>query len=248
MPRIPDAVVLCGGMGLRLQSVIGEAPKGMAEVSGRPFLELLLRQLCRHGFRRAILAVGYQRDAIRMHFGDHAFGFELVYSEETSPLGTGGALRNAVEHIASDSLLVMNGDSYTNVDLTHFLDYCRESAADAGVVVVPADGRSDCGFVLLDGDGRMEGFNEKQAPVDASYVNAGIYLLSRQELLDIPTVEAVSLERELLPRWLREGREIKGFIYSGPCVDIGTPERYRLAQSALADVEAKDHIPEGCQQ
>jgi NDP-sugar pyrophosphorylase family protein len=248
MPRTPDAVVLCGGMGLRLQSVIGEAPKGMAEVAGRPFLELLLRQLCRHGFQRAILAVGYQRDAIRMHFGDHAFGLEIVYSEETYPLGTGGALRNAVEHITSDSLLVMNGDSYTNVDLTHFLDHCRETAADAGVVVVPADGRSDCGFALLDGDGRMEGFNEKQAPVDASYVNAGIYLLSRQMLLDVPTVEAVSLERELLPRWLREGKKIKGFIYSGECVDIGTPERYTLAQSALADVEAKDQIPEGCQQ
>jgi NDP-sugar pyrophosphorylase family protein len=248
MPRTPDAVVLCGGMGLRLQSVIGEAPKGMAEVAGRPFLELLLRQLCRHGFQRAILAVGYQRDAIRMHFGDHAFGLEIVYSEETYPLGTGGALRNAVEHITSDSLLVLNGDSYTNVDLTHFLDHCRETAADAGVVVVPADGRSDCGFALLDGDGRMEGFNEKQAPVDASYVNAGIYLLSRQMLLDVPTVEAVSLERELLPRWLREGKKIKGFIYSGECVDIGTPERYTLAQSALADVEAKDQIPEGCQQ
>ena len=248
MPRTPDAVVLCGGMGLRLQSVIGEAPKGMAEVAGRPFLELLLRQLCRHGFQRAILAVGYQRDAIRMHFGDHAFGLEIVYSEETYPLGTGGALRNAVEHITSDSLLVLNGDSYTNVDLTHFLDHCRETAADAGVVVVPADGRSDCGFALLDADGRMEGFNEKQAPVDASYVNAGIYLLSRQMLLDVPTVEAVSLERELLPRWLREGKKIKGFIYSGECVDIGTPERYTLAQSALADVEAKDQIPEGCQQ
>jgi mannose-1-phosphate guanylyltransferase len=248
MPRTPDAVVLCGGMGLRLQSVIGEAPKGMAEVAGRPFLELLLRQLCRHGFQRAILAVGYQRDAIRMHFGDHAFGLEIVYSEETYPLGTGGALRNAVEHITSDSLLVMNGDSYTNVDLTHFLDHCRETAADAGVVVVPADGRSDCGFALLDADGRMVGFNENQAPVDASYVNAGIYLLSRQMLLDVPTVEAVSLERELLPRWLREGKKIKGFIYSGECVDIGTPERYTLAQSALADVEAKDQIPEGCQQ
>jgi mannose-1-phosphate guanylyltransferase len=240
MPKIPDIIILCGGKGLRLQSVIGEAPKGMAEVAGRPFLELLLRQLSRHGFRRAILAVGYQRDAIRMHFGDHAFGLDLVYSEEVSPLGTGGALRNAAERIASDSLVVMNGDSYTNVDLTHVLDHHRETAADATVVVIPADGRSDCGFVLLDGAGQMKSFDEKQAPADASYVNAGIYFLSRQMLLDIPAVEAVSLEREVLPRWLREGRKIEGFVHSGRCIDIGTPDRYSHAQSALADVEAED--------
>lgn len=240
MPETPDVVVLCGGAGLRLRSVVGAAPKSMAEVAGRPFLELLLRQISRHGFGRAILAVGYQRDSIRMHFGDHAFGLDLVYSEEIFPLGTGGALRNAVGRITSDNVLVMNGDSYTNADLTGFLNHFRETVADAGVVVVPADSRSDCGFALLDGDGRMEGFNEKQAPLDASYVNAGIYLLSRQLLLDISAGEAVSLERELLPRWLREGRNIQGFVYSGPCIDIGTPERFNHAQSALADVETQD--------
>ncbi len=87
--------MLCGGAGLRLRSVIGDSAKGMAEIGGRPFLELLLRQLRRHGFQRAILAVGYQRDAIRMFFGDRVDDLELVYSEETTPLGTGGALRNA---------------------------------------------------------------------------------------------------------------------------------------------------------
>ena len=166
MHNMPDAVILCGGAGLRLRSVIGAAPKGMAEVAGRPFLELLLRQLYRCDFRRAILAVGYQRDTIRMHFGDHAFGLDLVYSEEASPLGTGGALRNAEEWIESDSLLVMNGDSYTNVDLAHLSNRHREAVADATVVAVPADGRKDCGFVLLESAGRMKSFDEKQAPAE----------------------------------------------------------------------------------
>jgi NDP-sugar pyrophosphorylase family protein len=247
MPRVPDAVILCGGAGLRLRSVIGDAPKGMAEIAGRPFLELLLRQLCRYGFRRAILAVGYQRNAIREYFGDHALGMDLLYAEETSPLGTGGALRNAADRIASDSVLVMNGDSYTDVDLTHVLYRHQQSAADASVVVVPADGRSDCGFVLIDGEGKIRKFDEKQVPANGSYVNAGVYLLSDQMLLDIAVAQPVSLERELFPRWLREGRKIEGFVYSGQCMDIGTPDRYSRAQGVLANVEVEIDVPQGNQ-
>src|SRR5262252_1483251 len=104
MPSTPDAIVLCGGAGLRLRSIISNAPKGMADIAGRPFLELLLRQLHRHGSRRVILAVGYGKNAIRSYFGDQAFGLHLVYSEEPSPLGTGGALRKAVDLVNADSI------------------------------------------------------------------------------------------------------------------------------------------------
>ena len=89
MPSTPDAILLCGGAGLRLRSVIGDAPKAMASVAGRPFLELLLRQLRRHGFERVILAVGYQKDVIHSHFGERAFGLHLAYSVESSPTRDG---------------------------------------------------------------------------------------------------------------------------------------------------------------
>jgi NDP-sugar pyrophosphorylase family protein len=237
MPNMPDALLLCGGAGLRLRSVIGDAPKGMAEVAGRPFLELLLRQLHRNGFNRAILAVGYQQEVIHSYFGEGSFGLQLVYSAESYPLGTGGALRNAADLIESENVLIMNGDSYTEVDLSKFLAEFREAKADASMVVVPADGRSDCGFVLINEDGKLSSFEEKQAPVHAPYVNAGVYILSRQMLYEIPAGVQISLERSLLPRWLQQGRYIKGFIYSGRCTDIGTPERYRDAQSILAHVE-----------
>jgi NDP-sugar pyrophosphorylase family protein len=238
MPSLPDAVVLCGGAGLRLRSITEDLPKAMASVAGRPFLELLLRQLGRHGFERAILAVGYRKDVIQSHFGEWAFGVHLVYSAEASPLGTGGALRNATESVESDSVLVMNGDSYTDVDLGNFLDDYRAAKANASVVVVPADERDDCGFVLINEDGRIAGFEEKQARLHAPYVNAGIYVLSRKMLYDIPVGAESSLERELLPRWLGQGKYIKGFIHSGECIDIGTPDRYRNAQRMLANVEA----------
>jgi len=238
MRSMPDAILLCGGAGLRLRSIIGNAPKGMAEVAGRPFLELLLRQLRRHGFEGAILAVGYQKDAIQSYFGEFGFGLRLAYSVESSPLGTGGALRNAADMVRSESVLIMNGDSYTDTDLRKFVAEHREANAHASVVVVPADGRGDCGSVLVDETGRVSRFREKQGLANA-YVNAGIYLVSRDLLYEISNRVEISLEQELLPRWLRQGKYIKGFIYLGQCIDIGTPERYRSAQDLLASAEVK---------
>jgi len=237
MPSLPDAVILCGGAGTRLRSVTGDAPKVMASVAGRPFLELLLRQLHRHGFERAIMAVGYRRDAIRSRFGDEACGLRLSYSEETDPLGTGGALRNAVQLLESEIALVMNGDSYTDLDLDAFVASHQATAADASLAVVPADGRADCGSVFADAEGKLTGFAEKQDNARAPYINAGIYLLSKSLLLEIPSGLQISLERELLPRWLEAGRSIRAFVAGTRCVDIGTPERFSEAQQVLANAE-----------
>ncbi len=233
-----DAIILCGGAGLRLRSVIGDAPKGMAAVAGRPFLEVLLRQMARHGFKRVILAVGYQGNVIFSRFGNSVSGMELVYSAEPRPLGTAGALRNAAELVNSDNVLVMNGDSYTDVDLTAFVRDYQESKYDVSVVVVPADGRNDCGFVVLNDQNRVVGFNEKTPSVTARYLNAGIYMLASRLLCEIPADRQMSLEREIFPQWLSAHRCIRSFVHPGTCVDIGTPERYRDAQALLADVEA----------
>ena len=237
MPNTTDVVLLCGGAGLRLRSILGNAPKGMADVGGRPFLELLLRQLGRHGFERVILAVGYQNDMICSHFGEQACGLDLAYSIESCPLGTGGALRNAVELIESENVLIMNGDSYTDADLCEFVVDYHQAKADLSIVVVPADGRGDCGSIAIDGSGKVTSFAEKQDPFHAPYVNAGIYMTSRQVLYEIPSGLEVSLERELLPQWLRQGKYIKGFVCLSRCIDIGTPERYRSAQGILATAE-----------
>ena len=246
MPSLPDAVVLCGGAGTRLRSVTGEAPKSMASIAGRPFLELLLRQLGRHGFERAILAVGYQKDVIQSYFGEQAMGLTLAYSVENSPLGTGGALRNAAHLIHSGACLLLNGDSYTDADLSAFVAGHLEANADVSLVVVPADGRSDCGNVLVDPSGKVTGFAEKEpVPGSAFYVNAGIYLIARRLLEDIPAGVNVSLEREVFPRWLAAGKRIRALLHRGVCIDIGTPERYQAAQQILAAAETDSATPAG---
>ncbi len=237
MRNPPDALVLCGGAGTRLRSVTGETPKSMATVAGRPFLELLLCQLQRHGFARVLMAVGYQREMIRAHFGTEAMGLQILYSEETSPLGTGGALRNAAHLFDTELVLVMNGDSYTDLDLGAFVEEHRAWKADISLAVVPADGRVDCGSVFADASGTLTGFAEKTEGANAPYLNAGIYLLPKSLLLEIPAGLQVSLERELLLGWLKQGRSLRVFVGDGACVDIGTPDRFQAAQHVLAHAE-----------
>jgi len=237
MRGAPDAIVLCGGEGLRLKSVTGDAPKSLATIGGRPFLELLLAQLRRHEFERVILAVGYQKALIHSHVGRHAHGLTVEYSEESVPLGTGGALRNAAPLIESENVLIMNGDSYTNVDLVAFARDFETSGADISMLVVAADGRSDCGLVSVGPDKGVTGFTEKGQVADRSYLNAGIYMATKSLLCSIEPGSKISLEQELFPRWLSEAKHLRAFIHSGGCVDIGTPERYRSAQDSLAQME-----------
>jgi len=243
MPRLPDAIILCGGAGLRLRSVTGNAPKAMADIAGRPFLELLLRQLRRYGFQRVVLAVGFGAEMIRAHFGEQAFGLNLAYSPEASPLGTGGALRNAADLVESDIAVIMNGDSYTDVDLSRFVMDHREAKADISLVVVSHDGRGDCGSVYLAQNGYVERFAEKQSSPGTPYFNAGIYIMSRSLLHNTPARLPVSLEQDLFPRWLQEGHHLKAFVCSGMCIDIGTPDRYHRAQDILANVEMELSVP-----
>jgi NDP-sugar pyrophosphorylase family protein len=161
----------------------------------------------------------------------------LEYSVESTPLGTGGALRNAVDFVKSESVLIMNGDSYTDADLSGFVAKHRESQADLSVLVVPTDGRVDCGLVSVNPGGRVLGFKEKQSATGMQYVNAGIYALAKKILYEMPPNQRVSLEEELFPRWLAEGKDVRAFHHSGGCIDIGTPERYLRAQTTLANAE-----------
>jgi NDP-sugar pyrophosphorylase family protein len=244
MPSRTDVVVLCGGSGTRLRSAIADAPKGMVDIAGRPFLELLLRQLRRYGFDRAILAVGYRKDIIQSHFGDRAFGLRLSYSPELYPLGTAGALRNAADLLESENALIMNGDSYTDVDLGEFVVKHNEVKADVSVVVVAADERGDGGSVMLDEIGNLTKFAEKEGLIRAAYINAGIYMMSHKMIAAIPPGVEVSLEREVLPRWLRERKYVRGFVCQGGCIDIGTPERYQSARNTLANLEVDAKVPQ----
>ena len=161
-------------------------------------------------------------------------------AQPARPLGTGGALRNAADLVESDVLLVMNGDSYIDVDLGAFLASHPEWEADASFVVAPADGRAACGNVSV--YRRRQG---RQLRRKATLFGHGIrkcrrvYLLSSPMLYDIPSEQQVSLETELFRQWLAEGRSVRAFICQGRCFDIGTTERYRNALNGLAAADRR---------
>ena len=230
---MPDVLVLCGGMGTRLRSIVADKPKALAEISGRPFLDFLSEELLSSGMRRQVLCVGYRGAQIAARYKDR-LDVDFKISQEDSPLGTGGAVSHAIPHVTSDPFLVVNGDSYCRVQYAELLAAHEEKHALMSIVVTPVAGRSDVASVRVGRDGQVLNFRERsdQRTGDESFVNAGIYVMQREALTFAPSGPAYSLEHDLIPAIVRTGR-CYAYPVSGPLIDIGTPERYLAAQGGL---------------
>jgi len=224
------ALVLCGGQGTRLRSVMGERPKSLAPVLGRPFLEWLLLRLRADGLDEITLCTGHGHDAIARSIGDgRALGVTVRYSQETSPRGTAGAIRNALEGQVYDRALVVNGDSYCHPRLAELDRVHRETSSCVTLLALPAEDRSRFGSLTLGGDGQVLTLAEKAESAGPGLVNAGVYLLSPEVVARIPA--EASLERDVLPGYV--GRGMYAVVGDGPFVDIGTPDSYRDAEATL---------------
>lgn len=224
--------ILAGGKGTRLQSVVSDRPKPLAEVADRPFLAYQLEQLAAAGARRVLLCTGYLGEQVKATFGSGYAGMSLDYSLEPAALGTAGAVRYALSRLTSDPVMVMNGDSYCDADLAAFWQFHCAQQADASVLLAQVDEADRYGQVLLDGRQRVAAFREKAASQGAGWINAGIYLVAHRLLEAIPDGRAVSLEREIFPTWV--GGRFYGHRCHARFIDIGTPESYALAASFLA--------------
>lgn len=224
-----DVIILAGGQGTRLQKVVRDRPKVLAIVNGRPFLSYLLAQLLAFGFREVILCTGYKGEQIEKTFGGLYKELVIKYSRESKPLGTGGAIRNAFPLIASDTVLVMNGDSYIDVDLIDFLAWHFKNKFDASIVLSEVSDVSRYGSVKINKKQVITDFIEKSTEIKPGWVNAGIYLFSR-ELIDeaIQSNVFYSLEKELMPVLLKK-IPIGGYRCKSKLIDIGTPESYKVA-------------------
>src|ERR1044072_219085 len=200
-----DAVrgfVLCGGQGTRLRSVVADRPKSMALISGVPFLELLLAQLASQQISDVVLGTGYMADNIENYFGDgKQLGLRLQYSRELEPLGTGGALKLA-EPLISDPVLVLNGDSYVEWGLAPMLQILDHKKADLIIALQAVDDVTRYGTVTVDHHGRVTQFVEKGAAAGPGLINAGVYLIRKQIVRDLPAGRGISLEKEVFPRLL----------------------------------------------
>ena len=228
-----DAVILAGGLGTRLRAVLGDGPKPMAPIGDRPFLDVLIKDLVQQGLTRFILCVGYGRKRIIDYYRGRTDA-DFVFSEEETPLGTGGAVRQAARYVRSNPFLVLNGDSFCSVDYAQFLAFHQDHDAALSIVVAGLHGRSDGGSIELGNDRRITRFQEKAA-VDGNglvYINAGVYLLQRELPGAWQHSVPFSLEHDVFPALIAH-KPCYGFPIDSEVVDIGTPERYADAQGRL---------------
>jgi len=219
------AIILAGGSGMRLQSVVKDVPKPMAPVDGRPFLEFLITRLVNSGIIEIVLSVGYMHEKIVSHFGDGSqLGASISYCVESEPVGTGGAIRESLRMLDAGEAFVLNGDTFSAVDTDSLALFHTSSKAMVSMAVVPAADASRYGTVQVSHEGRVTSFLEKQAG-GSNLVNTGTYICNRS-ILDLIPSGKVSFEHDVLPVILSQGM-LAAQVQDVQFIDIGIPEDYR---------------------
>ena len=224
---IREAIVLAGGFGTRLQTVVKEVPKPMAPVAGKPFLQYILDYLIAHKVSHVVLAVGYLRETIIDYFGDNYQSLSITYAVEENPLGTGGGILNASKQIKGDNVFVINGDTFFDVDLVELSAFHETNNALLTVALKNMKKFDRYGTVETDNNGRIVGFLEKKY-LDEGFINGGIYCLNKH-IFHPELPDAFSFEKEILEKEI-VNRKIYGLRSEGYFIDIGIPEDYARAQ------------------
>ncbi len=226
-----DAVILCGGLGKRLRSVIGDRQKVFAQLNGEPFLDIILRFLKKQGIKRVILLTGFGAEEIEGYYQNKSFGLEISFSKEKTPLGTGGAIKKAKRLIHSNTFFLLNGDSICLADLKELLQFHQQKKSLATVVVSSVEDSKDYGGIVMDKDSRITAFVEKGSGVRLKNVNAGIYCFDKSIFSSMPKKNKFSMEYDFFPKLIN--KNFYGFKTKRKFYDIGTPERFAFAQEVL---------------
>ncbi len=235
MAIFEDVVILCGGLGTRLRSVVADRPKSLAKLRERPFLEWQLVALQAMGFRNVVLCIGHMGGSIREYVGNGASnGLCIRYAEEEEPRGTGGALRGALPYLRSDSVLVLNGDSWCHLDFEQLLNWSKMKEAKGTIVLTHVSNTARYGRVELNDHEEIVTFDEKGESSVPGWINAGVYVLNRDRISEIPESYPISLERDIFPKWVGSG--LYGYPRGQEFFDIGTPESYAKAEVIFTDV------------
>lgn len=234
-----EAVILAGGLGTRLRSVVSEVPKCMAPVAGKPFLWHLLRHLSHSGVTRVVLSVGYLREVIFDWIAKCGgeFPLEYEYAIEEQPLGTGGGIRLALAKCREQDVLIFNGDTFFDVDIADFVTRHKAGGASISLALKPMENFDRYGAVELEGD-VVRAFREK-CHCERGSINGGVYCIDRNSLDLSHLPEKFSFEQQVLEPLSREGR-LRAFDQQGYFIDIGIPEDYARAQREMSPLDGVD--------
>lgn len=230
--NIKEAIILAGGKGTRLQSVVSNVPKPMALIGEKPFLMLLLQYLQSQGIEKVVLSVGYMYEIIQETFGESFNGLSISYSIESEPLGTGGAIAKAMTMVESQSVLVLNGDSFIKINLEEIERKIPTSENHSLLVLKEMNNVSRYGSVVLK-DEVVTAFEEKQFK-EKALINAGVYVLNKDIFKDKNLPEKFSFEKDFLEKEV-EKENLRGIVTNGYFIDIGVPEDYQKAQIELVE-------------
>lgn len=221
-----EAIILAGGFGTRLQSVVSDVPKPMAPINGKPFLEYILLYLKKYGINKVVLAVSYKKDIIKDYFKDSFYGIKIIYSEENEPLGTGGAIKHALENIENNNVYVLNGDTFFDFNISNMS--IKNSKIQIALKKMYDFDRYGC--VCVNDLGIIKSFHEKKY-TKSGYINSGIYLINKYIFEDFNLNIKFSFENFLEENVKK--LQIETIVGEGYFVDIGIPEDYKKALERL---------------
>src|SRR5215469_10003434 len=231
MPREPlEAIMLVGGRGTRLRPLTLSAPKPLLPTAGVPFLAHQLARASESGVTHVVLATSYRAEMFTEAFGDgSSFGLSIDYVYESSPLGTGGGIRNAASRLRGgpdEPVVILNGDILSGHDLPAQVDVHRKADAAVTLHLTEVENPSRYGCVPTDGSGRVTAFLEKTPNPVTNKINAGCYVFKRSVIDTIPPDQVVSVERETFPGLIESGAVVMGYAESAYWLDVGTPEAF----------------------
>lgn len=225
-------IILAGGLGTRLQSVVKDVPKPMADINGTPFLELLMTNMLGFGATEFVLCVSYMRDKIMDYFGEEFCGVRVKYSIEEQPLGTGGAIKQAFDLFDLDEAVVINGDSFIKMDYADF--YRKNRGRQLSIALKYMEDASRYGLVETQGECILC-FNEKSSEAKSGLINTGIYMINKSLWKHAPQETKFSFEKDILEKYIGT---LNATYYKTEnyFIDIGVPESYNQALRELKDI------------
>lgn len=229
---IKEAVILAGGFGTRLQSVVKDLPKPMAPVNGRPFLTYILDYLIDYNYTKVVLSVGYLHEKIEKHFGTKYKSLQISYAVETEPLGTGGAIAYAMTFCESENILILNGDTLFKADLSGFEQFHTKCHSLLSIILRHVNDTSRYGSVNMDENGRILNFTEKNNTSGEGLINGGIYLINKELINKLTLPQKFSFEKDVMEKFVHE-MPFHALTSDAYFIDIGIPEDYARAQKEL---------------
>lgn len=226
-----ECIVLAGGLGTRLRGVIGDQPKCMAPVRGKPFLRHLFDYLEAEGCRRLILSLGHRHEVITNWLKTQNPPFEITYVIERESLGTGGGIRLAMQEATAENVIVLNGDTMFRISLEALLGRHKQHQAETTLALKTMRDFERYGVVRVNEQHIVSAFEEKKH-YDTGLINGGIYCIRRERLLTRNLPQKFSFEKDYLEKYVDEG-VFSGYVQDAYFIDIGIPEDYERAQTTL---------------